>query len=80
MFWMFELMAMTFVLMFSEITLVKKQNELQERRHEIIEILHDLYEKQERTQRYFDALSEHQYTIPEIKPMRNDEEKDVDKK
>ena len=75
---MFELMSMMFILMFSELAMEKKQQELELHREELIQKMEELFEKRDELQRQLDSNHTVPYTVPEIRPPY-DHKKKVDK-
>jgi hypothetical protein len=72
MFWMFELMSMMFILMFSELAIEKKQMELEANRDEIIQMMEDIYKKREELRRHYKSERNTPYEIPTIRPPHGD--------
>lgn len=78
MFWMFELMFMMFILLFSDTQRLKNELELEQQKQEIILKLEQIMRQYDNFENRTDSENPTPYVIPEIKP-RYDTKKKVDK-
>jgi hypothetical protein len=78
MFWMFELMFLMFILMFSDAQRLKNELELEQQKQEIILKLEEIMRQYDNFEKRDELKNNTPYVIPEIRPAHNDEKK-VDK-
>jgi hypothetical protein len=78
MFWMFELMLMMFILMFSDTQRLKNEIELHQQKQEIILKLEQIMRQYDNFENRTELENTAPYVIPEIRPVHSDEKK-VDK-
>lgn len=75
---MFELMSMTFVVMFSQTTIYKKEIAAEKHREDLMMRIEELMQKQKELDKRYNRNTNGIYVIPEIRP-RSDTQKNIDK-